>query len=92
MARPRCASRRLSLSLPAEHRFMYQVDFGPWHDFVSAGADGVLTVEDSKLALVGHHTVSIKAMRGLDWSSLSEGEAAVDVWTDAEAPSVRALP
>ncbi|MEW5852133.1 MAG: hypothetical protein AB2A00_25315 [Myxococcota bacterium] len=78
----------LEAPLPTEIRYSYKVDFGPWHDWVAPAADGHLYVEDSKLGLVGEHTVYVRAMKAGHWGSLSEEPEVVKVWTDPAPPRV----
>jgi hypothetical protein len=74
--------------LPADVRYAWKVDFGPWHQWTEPDPDGLLYVQDSKLALVGHHTVHVRAMRAGNYASQTLDSRAISVWTDPDAPQV----
>jgi hypothetical protein len=63
-----------------------QTDFGPWRGPLVPDADGVLTVRDPKLGLVGQHTMSFRARPAGVHAALSPVSAPVRFWVDAQKP------
>ena len=52
------------------------------------GNDGVLVVPDAKLALIGEHSIRVRARRIGEPSSLESEGTTLTVWVDPDAPQV----
>src|SRR5690606_30993256 len=75
-----------SRALTPEHEVFAQVDFGSWRGPFRPGDDGVVTVRDPKLALVGEHVLRFRARHADDLSSLQDLDGVVRLWVDEQAP------
>ncbi len=76
----------ISRALRPEHEVFVQVDFGTWRGPFRPGDDGVVTVRDPKLALVGEHALRFRARHEGDLTSLTDLEGTLQLWVDEQAP------
>lgn len=76
----------LSQALSPEHEVFAQVDFGTWRGPFRPSADGVLTVRDAKLALVGEHVLRFRVRHEASLTSLMDIEGEMRLWVDPRAP------
>lgn len=91
---PRGELRLLGVSrgLTPEHEVFAQVDFGTWRGPFRPGEDGVVTVRDPKLALVGEHTLHFRVRHADDPTSLVDMDGSLRLWVDEQAPWAELVP
>lgn len=68
--------------------YFVRVDFGAWRGPLLADAQGVLTVRDPKLRVVGAHTVTLRSRLVGEPASMGAASEPMEVWVDADAPRV----
>lgn len=76
----------VSRALTPEHEVFAQVDFGVWRGPFRPADDGVVTVRDPKLALVGEHVLRFRARHANELTSLTDLDGSVRLWVDVQAP------
>lgn len=78
--------RASDLMLTPEHEVFVQIDFGPWRGPLRPASDGVLTIDDPKLALVGEHRLDFRTRRAGSAGFLTPSRRPVKVWVDGQKP------
>jgi len=80
----------VDIALPGgeDLEFSFRVDGGPWRSWRELGAQGLLRVEQARLALIGDHRVELRQRRQGDWNQIPQNLGILTVTTDGYRPEV----
>ncbi|MBM65704.1 MAG: hypothetical protein CMH55_05660 [Myxococcales bacterium] len=68
--------------------FSFRVDGGPWRRWRGLNADGLLRIEQPRLALIGDHRIELRQRLEGDWNQVPQPLATLTVTTDGYRPEV----
>ena len=69
--------------------FSFRVDGGPWRSWRRLSPQGLLRIEQARLALIGDHQIELRQRRRGDWNETPQNLTSVIVTTDGYRPEVQ---